>query len=553
MTRLNSQTYYQMLCRASAMLTRRRDAIDRLNVFPVPDGDTGTNMSMTMAGIVRTPPADGARLDEYARVASGVMMRGARGNSGVILSLFFRGMACGFADCETADGSALIRALRCGSEEARKAVLHPKEGTILTVMRECCPEGDGDAEALLREALEKAKESLKRTPELLPALKKARVVDSGGYGFVSVLEGMLAALTEEEKPAEAPAETEMPAEAMPEADFSRTESGDIRFGFCTECIVIPSAQPDDASVQTLREFLDGIGDSVVLSCTEELIKVHVHSNEPLRVLETLSKLGALQNAKIENMRMQQQHLAGEQASAVPAAQEEEAAAEEEAERTLNGVLAVSGGSGFSALFTRLGAHCADGGRSMNPSAQELLEVIRRMRCENVVVLPNHPNVMMAARQAAQLAREENPELHIEIVATTTLPQGIAAMLAFNEELSLADNAEAMADAAGEVMTFSLARAAKNAESDGVSVKRRQWIGLVNNRVRYADDTLENCLFSLAAEMRGREIITVYYGQGVKKADADRVAGILRDALGDDCEVGLESGQQQLYPYIISAE
>ncbi len=541
--KIDGEMYRQMLCGAALSLQSKKDEINNLNVFPVPDGDTGTNMSMTLDA-VRAPAAKSSRnLAEYAASSAREIMRAARGNSGVILSLFFRGVARTFSGHEDADAELVTEAFRAGAEDARKAVLKPVEGTILTVMRECCalPEElhAPDMNQLLDNFCRTAQETLKKTPDMLPALKKAKVVDSGGSGFTAVLDGMKRVLNGESFSGETGTFLGT-VKTEPAADFSEFETEDIRFSFCTECLVAKAPGLSDNLVAELRPYLAGMGDSVVMTDDDEIIKIHIHTNEPLTVLSHVSALGELQLSKIENMRLQHDRLAAAKVQA----------AAETIPLKACGVVVVSNGAGINDVFGKLGAErIIAGGQSMNPSADDFLKAIKAIRCERVVLLPNNPNIVLTARQAAELAEG----VQVDVVPSVTIPQGISALLAYNPGAEPAANLAAMNAALGSVTTLSVTRAVKDADTDGLPVKKRQFIGLVNNKLRYASDSLDDCLRSLAPELSGRELVTVYYGKGVKSAEAEHVAALLGEALGDGAEICVVSGQQPIYSYLISAE
>lgn len=532
---INAELYRRMLCAGAAALQAKKEDINRLNVFPVPDGDTGSNMFMTLDA-VRSASIHSDKLDVYAEAAAKAIMRAARGNSGVILSLFFRGMAEALAGHQTADAPLLIKAFETGSESARKAVMNPVEGTILTVMRECTKiDAPVDSESInntLEQISQKAKEILKKTPEMLPALKRARVVDSGGYGFTIVISGMIRAL-EGEMWEEAPETFEI----VSDADFSAFSEEDITFSFCTECLINRAETVTDPEIDELRVFLAGLGDSLVLVADDEIVKVHVHTNEPMSVLNRMLTFGVPQFIKVENMR--QQHSAivteAEQKELVP---------------DFCSVITVANGDGLRDLFMELGAGSViAGGQSMNPSANDFLRAIKDLRCRRVILLPNNSNIVLTAQQAAAMAEG----VQVEVVKTVTIPQGISSLIAFNQSASLDENVSEMNAAAREVKTLAVTRAVKNADIDGIQVRKKQYIGLVDNDLCCAKDSIENCLLALAGEIRDREIITLYYGKGVRPKEAEDAAEIIRQTVNPEAEVSVVSGRQPVYTYLISAE
>lgn len=539
-TTIDAALYRRMLCAAAAALQAKKNEVNRLNVFPVPDGDTGTNMHLTMDAARN---AAGEDLSACAEAAAKAVMRAARGNSGVILSLFFRGMAASLAGQEAANSAQLLAGFRSGADAARKAVMKPVEGTILTVMRECAEFEPADpeqpVETTLQTVLTLAQASLKRTPELLPTLKKAGVVDSGGYGFTIVVSGMLAALTGEAvNTGEADAqETEYAADA----DFAAFSEEDITFSFCTECLINRKDGIPEEEIDALRPFLNELGDSLVLVADNEIVKVHVHTNEPMTVLSRMLEFGVPQFIKVENMRQQHNAL-------VTSAEQSRPKAEPLKEAC--GVVAVANGDGLRDLFKELGVgYVIAGGQSMNPSAEDFLKAIKALRCSRVILLPNNSNIVLAARQAAELAEG----VQVDVLPTVTIPQGISAMLGFDSAMEQEELLENMNSLRESVTTLAVTRAAKDADIDGVRVLRKQYIGLVDNKLAYSTDTLEACLTALAEQIGDKEIITLYYGKSVKEKQAMAHAELLRSLLSPDQEVSVISGKQPIYDYLISAE
>ncbi|MCQ2566106.1 MAG: DAK2 domain-containing protein [Clostridia bacterium] len=539
--RIDAGLYRRMLCSAAAALQERKDEINRLNVFPVPDGDTGSNMFLTL-DTVRNVPLQDSSLAAYSEATAKAVMRAARGNSGVILSLFFRGMASAFAGHEAADSLLLTKAFRSGSQAARNAVMKPVEGTILTVMKDCTDfetsSVSDDVTAVLQQISALARESLKKTPELLPALKKAKVVDSGGFGFTVVVEGMLKALS-----GESFGESSFLYEDIPNsrADFSVFSNDEIAFSFCTECLINRGENTAQTAIDGLHSFLDGLGDSVVLVYDDEIVKVHVHTNEPMTVLEKMMALGVPQFIKVENMR--QQH-----SSLVTSYEQKEA--EKETLQDACAVIAVANGDGLHDLFMELGAsYTVSGGQSMNPSASDFLKAIKAVNSRRVIILPNNSNVILAAKQAAEMSEH----IQVDVLNTVTIPQGISAMIAFDPSANQEDNITSMTSAKDTVKSFSVTRAVKNAEINGVKVRRRQFIGLVDKSLKYAENSLDECLIRFTEDIGDREIITLYYGKGIKREQAERHADMLRAHLGAEKQVTVVCGRQAVYHYLISAE
>lgn len=537
-TTIDGPLWRRLVMSGAATLNNKRETVNNLNVFPVPDGDTGTNMSMTMTGVLAGNHGGVASVAAYSAAIAKDMMRSARGNSGVILSLFFRGMARAFDGYDTITPAVLLDAVKQGAKAAAAAVEKPVEGTILTVMRECATDitvnEDTYFEQLLDRLHDNAEAVLAKTPEMLPALRRARVVDSGGYGFCRILEGMKRAIFGEETANTAVEE----AEVRPAADFEAFSTEEITFAFCTECLVDLHRQLSDKTAAKLKKTLSAMGDSMVFTYDEEILKLHIHTDEPLKVLAMIFPLGALRASKIENMKLQHTGLieAAEQAPEQP--------------KKPYGIFAVSPGDGFSDVFKELGADgIIAGGQSMNPSAEDILDAIKQCPCETAIVLPNNSNIIMAARQAAELASGTN----VIVIPTKTLPQGISALFAFNETREPEENAEEMTEAASAVTTLSFTRAVRDAEVDGKKVKERQVLGLQDGKVKSAEESYADAVTSMIPLISDRELITLYYGQGVKEDAAEDMEQLLADAFGNNAEVSVVYGGQPLYPFIISAE
>ena len=537
-TTIDGPLWRRLVMSGAATLNNKRETVNNLNVFPVPDGDTGTNMSMTMTGVLAGNHGGVASVAAYSAAIAKDMMRSARGNSGVILSLFFRGMARAFDGYDTITPAVLLDAVKQGAKAAAAAVEKPVEGTILTVMRECATDitvnEDTYFEQLLDRLHDNAEAVLAKTPEMLPALRRARVVDSGGYGFCRILEGMKRAIFGEETANTAVDE----AEVRPAADFEAFSTEEITFAFCTECLVDLHRQLSDKTAAKLKKTLSAMGDSMVFTYDEEILKLHIHTDEPLKVLAMIFPLGALRASKIENMKLQHTGLieAAEQAPEQP--------------KKPYGIFAVSPGDGFSDVFKELGADgIIAGGQSMNPSAEDILDAIKQCPCETAIVLPNNSNIIMAARQAAELASGTN----VIVIPTKTLPQGISALFAFNETRGPEENAEEMTEAASAVTTLSFTRAVRDAEVDGKKVKERQVLGLQDGKVKSAEESYADAVTSMIPLISDRELITLYYGQGVKEDAAEDMEQLLADAFGNNAEISVVYGGQPLYPFIISAE
>ena len=549
---------------ASHALSNVKQAVDALNVFPVPDGDTGTNMSMTMNNAAR----ELARLQnptatEVADVASSALLRGARGNSGVILSLLFRGFSKGMKGKKTVNGADLALALSYGVEAAYKAVMKPTEGTILTVSREAAEAGkkfakkNNDPIAVWEAICKEAEASLKRTPDLLPQLKKAGVVDAGGKGFCVIIEAMLDVF----KGGEIVAGETTAAAAAPVMQKSTVGSYDqnIEFAYCTEFIVgrNPKCKRDPLS---LRAYLESIGDCVVVVDDEEIIKVHVHTNHPGKALEEAIKYGQFETVKIENMRIQH-----ENAGWVGEADADADAAVPKLERVEPendyGFVAVAAGDGLHSLFHDDLAcdQVVSGGQTMNPSTDDILSAIEATPAKTVFVLPNNKNIILAAEQAVPLADRK-----VCVLPTRTIPQGIAAMLAFNPDEKVDDNLIAMQKAADNVSTGSVTFAARNSDFEGHKIQEGQILALDNGKLSFVDNDVMSAAPRLARRLvRGRlasdkdvNFITVIYGEGVSERDANAVCENIRSKLarmGVEADVSAIPGGQPVYYYFISVE
>ncbi len=546
MTVINGTVYGELLRMGAACLLAHRETVNGLNVFPVPDGDTGTNMSMTMEGI-KAVSLSMATLSEVSASSARDMMRAARGNSGVILSLFFRGVAKVFDGRSEADSQVLLEAFREGARSASSAVEKPVEGTILTVMRECAtgieqpPQEIGELLDLL---YVRAEEVLKRTPELLPALKRAHVVDSGGYGFVRIVEGMRAAARGEQLSEAVSAAADTYSAAMSaSADFEIFDEAEIKFSFCTECLLDTDSSFDEARVRELRSRLSPMGDSMVLTWDGEMLKVHIHTNEPLKVLGMLYDCGTPRTSKVENMKVQHSGLV-----TTPAAPAETVQSEP---RKRYGVFAVSPGDGFDDVFKGLGTDVIiSGGQSMNPSAEDILRAIESCPCENAIVLTNNGNIVLAAEQAAKLAQGTR----VLVIPTRTLPQGISALFAYNESRTPDENLEEMRSAVSSVASFSVTRAVRDADVDGLMIKKHQYLGLAEGKVKLAEDSMAAMAVSMAALIPECDCLTLYYGKGIKEAEAQQMLDIMSEHVGDRAaDIALVYGGQPVYSYVIAAD
>lgn len=543
-----------MLLCANAALEENKQKINELNVFPVPDGDTGTNMSLTMnSAAIELGRKQTETVGAVADCAASALLRGARGNSGVILSLLFRGIAKSLKGRETANAAEFAAAVSAGVDAAYKAVMKPAEGTILTVSRlgaqaaVAFAKDSTDFEGMLDALLAAAREALADTQNINPVLRRAGVVDAGGEGFVLVMDAMLGYLqgrTAAPVTAAAPAAAQAPKEG---ADFSEFDTGEITFGYCTEFIV---ARENSKSPELLRSFLKNLGDCVVVVDDDEIIKVHVHTNVPGEVLTEALTYGPLQTVKIENMRNQHTALSGKEDSP-------EAAAETEAEPEVAkpekqfGVVAVSAGEGMANLFRELGVdRVVTGGQTMNPSTEDILTEVNKTPAEVVFVLPNNKNIIMAAQQCIGLT-----EKTVVVIPTASIPQGVSAMMAVDPDMSDADAiAKAMTDAAQCVSTAQITYAARNSDFDGFDIHEGDYLALLDGKLLGTDRDVSALLDGLSDEAASREaeFITVFYGEDVNEEDAHKACDAFTRKC-PDAEVNLICGGQPVYYYIISIE
>lgn len=525
-------------------ISNQKQAVDELNVFPVPDGDTGTNMSMTIknaaAELANLP--DGATVANAAKQAASAMLRGARGNSGVILSLLFRGLSKGLAGKEEASAADLSASLKLGVDAAYKSVMKPTEGTILTVSREAYENtasldlASMSAADFLAAYIKEAEISLEKTPELLPALKKAGVVDAGGKGFIVILEGMYAVLS-----GGAAIVSEDEAKPSAPAAVAAAEE-EIKFAYCIEFIVLRRGSKDASA---LRAFLETIGDCVVVVDDEEIIKVHVHTNNPGKAIEEALRFGELTKVKIENMREQHNNVL----KADKAARENKKAPVQPTKDT--GFVAVAAGAGIEALFKDLGVDTTvRGGQTMNPSTEDILEAIEQTPAHNVFVLPNNKNIIMAAEQAVKLA-----DRNVCVLQTRTIPQGITAMMNYNPDADFKENGAVMTQSLDNVSSGQITFAVRDSDYDGHKIKQGDILAMDNGKVAFTERSLPKALVKLTKRLisSSSSYITVIYGSDVPDEDANEAYENLRSKISDDIDIVLVNGGQPVYYYIISVE
>lgn len=542
---------------ASNCLSQQKQQVDALNVFPVPDGDTGTNMSMTFSAAARElARLSDPTVSETADTASSALLRGARGNSGVILSLLFRGFSKGLKGKTEASGADLAAALTLGVEAAYKAVMKPTEGTILTVAREAAEKAtaaavnDPSAATVWNVICEEAEASLQRTPDLLPTLKKAGVVDAGGQGLCIVFRAMQdvfngGAIVEGEIDANAPAQTR----SVSAAGSFETE---ITFTYCTEFIVARDKGCDKDPLQ-LRAYLESIGDCVVVVDDEEIIKVHVHTNDPGKALTKGVEYGQFETVKVENMRIQHQNAGWADSEmtnqpVVPAPVEPEEPF---------GFVAVAAGDGLRDLFTGLGcANVVSGGQTMNPSTDDILNAVKATPAKVVYVLPNNKNIILAAEQAVPLA-----DRRVCVLPTRTIPQGVAALLNFDPDAEVEDNLTAMMKAADNVTTGSLTFAARDSDFENRAIKEGDILAMENGKLSFVDSSVSRAVVKLtksivnSRRLTGKSVsfITLMFGEGVTEEEAETARAAIAAKVGTDVDITVVNGGQPVYYYFISVE
>ena len=532
----------RLIISAAASIEINKQALNELNVFPVPDGDTGTNMSMTInAAAADLRKAEDPDLGKAAKIAASAMLRGARGNSGVILSLLFRGISKRLKGETVCDGVLWAAALQEGVDAAYKAVMKPAEGTILTVARLAAAKATEAArennyfEFVHEAAIAEAKVALANTTNMNPVLKKAGVVDAGGKGWLVALEAMLCALRGEDIVVPEGMESGATKDA---ADFSDFDTDDITFTYCTEFII---QRENDLDPEKLRDFLSSLGDSLVLVDDDEIIKVHVHTNDPGKALHEAMDYGSFVTVKIENMRLQHTEKVMTEAEKAPKIAEPVKPF---------GVVSVCAGEGLADVFTNLGVDgIISGGQTMNPSTQDILEAVNKVPAETVFVLPNNKNIIMAAQQVDALTPK-----HVIVIPSKTVPQGITAMLSFNPEGTEEENVMALTEALGTVDTMQITYAARNSDFDGHDIHEGDYLALYGSALFGTNKDIRVLLKALAEKVKEseKEYITIYYGADVKERHAQKAADIFAD-ICPDADVNLIRGGQPVYYYMISAE
>ena len=539
---INGADFRRLILSAAAAIEINKQSLNELNVFPVPDGDTGTNMSMTInAAAADLRKVEDPTLEKAAATAASAMLRGARGNSGVILSLLFRGISKALKGAKECDGVLWAAALQEGVDAAYKAVMKPAEGTILTVARLAAAKAreasqeNNYLEFVQEAAIGEAKVALANTVNQNPVLKKAGVVDAGGKGWLFVLEAMLCALRGEDIVIP---EGGVTTETREQASFSDFEDEDITFTYCTEFIV---SRENDKDPEQLRAFLSELGDSLVLVDDDEIIKVHVHTNNPGTALQEALNYGSFVTVKIENMRLQHTEKVMSEAEKSPKIAEPEKPF---------GVVSVCVGAGIEDVFQNLGVDALiSGGQTMNPSTQDILEAVNKVPAETVYVLPNNKNIIMAAQQVDPLTPKK-----VIVIPSKTIPQGVTAMLSFNPEGSEEENTEAMTEALSTVDTMQITYAARNSDFDGHDIHEGDYLALYGSAMFGTSRDIKVLLRALAEKVRdeGKEYITIYYGADIAEKYAQKTADIFAE-ICPNADVNLLSGGQPVYYYLISAE
>ena len=538
---INGEDYKKLIINAAQSLEDNKDEINELNVFPVPDGDTGSNMSLTVAEAAKVlMKNDTMTLDETAKKTASAMLHGARGNSGVITSLLFRGIAKELSNATECDGIAWAKALKSGVEAAYTAVDRPAEGTILTVAKRCADAAEKAAmeknsfEYVLDSAINEAKIALDDTVKQNPVLEKAGVVDAGGMGWLIVMKAMHQALIGKKT-----VKYEIKHEEVKErADFSSFTPEDITFTYCTEFIV--SKRNENENTAPLKSYLNTMGDSIVMVDDGEIIKVHIHTNEPHAVLGEALKYGEYETVKVENMRTQH------------TSKLVEANAPNTEPPKEYGFVSVASGDGLCQIFSELGVdEIVEGGQTMNPSTEDLYNAVSKINAKNIIILPNNKNIIMTAKQVNTLTDKK-----IIVIPTRSVPQGISAMLSFDADSSCEDNEAVMVEAAQGVSTMQITYAARNSNYDGLDIKEGDYLSICNDKLLNASQSMDGAVSVICDKIREQEksIISVYYGSDVTEDEAQALQEKMCNLLsGTDAEVNLYKGNQPIYYYIISAE
>jgi DAK2 domain fusion protein YloV len=555
---LDGRRFANMILQGAQHLANNAKAVDALNVFPVPDGDTGTNMNLSMTSGAKEVQNNIS--DHIGKVGSALargLLMGARGNSGVILSQLFRGFAKAIESKQEINSLEFAAALEAGVETAYKAVMKPVEGTILTVAKDAAKRAvavakkQPDIALVMEEVVKEAKASLKRTPDLLPVLKEVGVVDSGGQGLVYVYEGFLAELKGEKVanvPAEQPSMQELVNAEHHKNAQSHINTEDIEFGYCTEFMVRfeeDKLKNNPFTEEKFREDLSRFGDSLLVIADEELVKVHIHSEQPGEVLTYGQRYGSLINIKIENMRQQHENIVQETKAPLATASRAEKKGKEK-----YGIVTVTMGNGIANLFKSIGAHIViEGGQTMNPSTEDIVKAIEQVNAETVFVLPNNKNIIMAAQQAASVV-----ETNVIVIPSKTVPQGMSAILAFNPAASAEQNEKAMNAALAQVKTGQVTFAVRDTNIDGIAISKDDYMGIADGKIIVSEKDKSAVTKKLLAEMldEDAEILTVIFGEDTTEEEVDELVAYVEETY-PDIEVEVHEGGQPLYPFIFSIE
>lgn len=555
---LSAKELKQAFLAGANQLNARKDVINELNVFPVPDGDTGTNMTMTILSAAKELSAvENDNLKGILKAMSGGALRGARGNSGVILSQLIRGFTKELQEVKVIDGLVLAKAFQRAVETAYKAVMKPKEGTILTVAKGMADKimelslTEEEILPLIEKVYAHGEEVLKETPELLPVLKEAGVVDSGGAGLMAVMEGALRSLRGEEitlnlELTENAAVSALTGERKNRGDIS---TADIRFGYCTEFMVNGNHPFTDEEVDALRTYLSGIGDSIVCFSDEDLIKVHVHTNHPGEAFEKGLTMGYLSKMKIDNMRLEHHEVLIQDASRIAAMEKLEEEQAEKKEHKTFGFIAVCSGEGLENIFRDLGVdEVVSGGQSMNPSTEDLVKAAEKMDADHIFILPNNKNIILAAEQVGSILTEQS----LFVLPTKTIPQGISALLAFQPEGDFEENKEAMQESFAGVSSGEVTYAVRDTTIDGREIHSGDILFLGDHGLLSSAKDILSAMREAIPKMGEGEMLSLYYGADVKAEDAENLVSALREEFSD-LEIELQNGGQAVYYYIVSLE
>lgn len=549
---INAEMVAKMFLGGAKNLEAKKEWINELNVFPVPDGDTGTNMTLTIMSAAREVGGmERIEMGELAKAISSGSLRGARGNSGVILSQLLRGFTKGIKEYKELDAVLIANAMEKGVETAYKAVMKPKEGTILTVARgaadKACElaESADDLEMFFRAIIEYADEVLSRTPDMLPVLKEAGVVDSGGQGLVQVLKGAFDAFMGKE--------IDYTIEAGPAATVTKPGAqaeADIKFGYCTEFIVMLNKGYNEEKEHEFKSYLESIGDSIVVVSDDDIVKVHVHTNDPGLAIQKALTYGALSRMKIDNMREEHQEKLIKDAAKLAEQQKQEAEAAKAPKKEC-GFISVSIGAGIGEIFKGLGVdYLIEGGQTMNPSTEDMLNAIEKVNAQNIFIFPNNKNIILAANQAQSLTKDKN----VFVIPTKTVPQGIAALINFVPDRPVEENASAMMEGIENVKTGQVTYAVRDTHIDDKDIHEGDIMGIGDKTILSVGRDIAQTTKDMIAQMvdEDSELISVYYGEDMKEEDANALASWLEKEY-PDCDIEVHFGGQPIYYYVVSVE